>query len=91
MLAVLFLCLGYAAPIFCAGIVFSRSFRIAHSKSKALGANVFGAVAGGLLQNLSFIFGLNALLLVAAGLYCLAGLAAAFLRKDLQTVKIAGA
>lgn len=86
----LFLCLEYAVPIFCAGIVFSRSFRIAQSKSKALGANVFGAVAGGLLQNLSFIFGLNALLLVAAGLYCLAGSAAAFLRKDLRTVKIAG-
>lgn len=40
----------------------------------AFGANMLGAVAGGLTQNLSFIFGMKALLLIAALLYGLAGM-----------------
>jgi hypothetical protein len=35
---------------------------------------MLGAVAGGLLENLSLLFGMRALLLVAIGLYCLAGI-----------------
>ena len=38
-----------------------------------MGANMLGAVAGGLLENASLVTGLNALLLVALGLYALAG------------------
>jgi len=70
----LLLCACFAIPVFAAGIVFSRAFRASESKATALGSNVFGAVAGGLLQNLSFIFGLKALLLIAAMLYLVAGL-----------------
>ena len=35
---------------------------------------MLGAVAGGLLETLSLLFGMRALLLVAVGVYCLAGL-----------------
>jgi hypothetical protein len=34
-----------------------------------------GAVVGGLLENSSLLFGLRALLLIALGLYCVAGFA----------------
>ena len=57
-----------------AGMLFASEFRIAESPSAALGANMLGAVAGGLLENLSLLFGMRALLLVAMGLYCLAGI-----------------
>jgi hypothetical protein len=64
----------FAVPVFFAGILFASEFRTAESPSAALGANMLGAVAGGLLENLSFLFGMRALLLVAFGLYCLAGI-----------------
>jgi hypothetical protein len=67
------LSIAYSIPVFCAGIIFATIFRTAASKSDALGSNVFGAVVGGLMQNLSFIFGLKALLLVAGLVYGAAG------------------
>lgn len=63
----------FAIPVFFAGILFATEFRVVESPSAALGANILGAVAGGLLENLSFIFGMRALLLVAMVLYSLAG------------------
>ncbi|PYV13276.1 MAG: hypothetical protein DMG21_21455 [Acidobacteria bacterium] len=68
----LLLCLAYAVPAFFAGIIFAEAFRASRQKSSAFGANIFGAVAGGLAQNVSFVFGLNALLLVAGVFYALA-------------------
>jgi spermidine synthase len=62
----------FAIPIFFAGLLFASEFRLAESPAAALGANMLGAVVGGLLENLSLIIGLKALLLVAAVLYCLA-------------------
>lgn len=64
----------FAIPVFFAGILFASEFRAVQSPSAALGANMLGAVAGGLLENLSLLFGMRALLLVALGLYCLAGM-----------------
>jgi hypothetical protein len=63
----------FAVPVFFAGILFATEFRNAESPSAALGANILGAVVGGLLENLSLLFGMRALLLVAMLLYCLAG------------------
>src|SRR5919108_402488 len=63
----------FAVPVFFAGILFATEFRNAESPSAALGANMLGAVVGGLLENLSLLFGMRALLLVAMLLYCLAG------------------
>ena len=64
----------FSVPVFFAGLLFASEFRATESPSAALGANMLGAVAGGLLENLSLIFGMKALLLVAIILYCIAGL-----------------
>lgn len=65
---------AYALPIFFAGVVFIETFRRSLSRSGAFGANIVGAVAGGLAQNFSFILGIKALLLLAAVSYCGAAL-----------------
>ena len=64
---------AYSVPVFFAGIIFTDSFRRCAGKSSAFGANIVGAVLGGLAQNLSFVIGMKALLLVAAACYVLAG------------------
>ena len=66
---------GYSLPIFFAGVIFTETFRHCTQKSSAFGANIVGAVAGGLAQNISFILGMKALLLIAAFFYALAALA----------------
>jgi spermidine synthase len=63
------LSLAYAVPVFFAGIIFTASFQAAEQKSGAFAANIVGAVAGGLAQNLSFITGMKMLLIVAAVFY----------------------
>lgn len=63
------LCLANCVPVFFAGIIFSESFRRRGGSSDVFGANMLGAVAGGLTQNLSFILGMKALLLIAAVIY----------------------
>jgi SAM-dependent methyltransferase len=62
------------APIFCANLLFAERFRETASSTVAFGANLLGAMVGGILEYSSLIFGYRALLLVVAGLY-----AAAFL------------
>jgi hypothetical protein len=69
-----FAALIFAIPVFFAGLLFASEFRSAESPAAALGANMLGAVVGGLLENLSLIIGMKALLLVAALLYSLAAL-----------------
>ena len=64
----------FAIPVFFAGILFATEFQAAESPSAALGANMLGAVVGGLLENLSLVLGMKALLIVAVVLYCFAGL-----------------
>ncbi len=56
-------------PMLFSGIVFIRSFAAVSRKDAALGANLFGALVGGLLQSVSFLIGIKALLLLVAGLY----------------------
>jgi predicted membrane-bound spermidine synthase len=58
-------------PMFFSGIVFIHSFAVAQDKSNALGANLIGALVGALLQSITFIIGIKALLLVVAGFYLL--------------------
>ncbi len=65
---------AYAVPVFFAGVLFTESFRRTSQKANAFGANIVGAVAGGLAQNLSFILGMKALLLLAAGFYVAAAM-----------------
>ena len=63
---------AYSFPILLAGIIFTESFRRCQDKSASFGSNIVGAVAGGLAQNISFVIGLKALLLLAAVFYLLA-------------------
>jgi hypothetical protein len=63
-------------PMLFSGIVFTRSFAGAEHKSNALGANLIGALVGALLQSITFVTGIRALLLVVAGFYLLSLLTA---------------
>jgi len=62
----------FSVPVFFAGLLFALEFRETKWPSAALGANVLGAVVGGLLENLSLVTGMRALLLVTMGFYALA-------------------
>ena len=63
-------------PMLFSGIIFVRSFAAAKEKNNALGANLIGALVGALLQSITFIIGIKALLLVVAGFYLLSLLSA---------------
>jgi spermidine synthase len=56
-------------PMAFSGIIFIRSFAIVANKDEALGANMIGALVGALLQSVTFLIGIKALLLIVAGLY----------------------
>lgn len=60
-----------ASPLFFSALVFARSWSAEERPYEALGANLLGALAGGLLQLLSFLLGLRALVILA--LICYAG------------------
>ncbi len=62
-------------PMFFSGVVFIRSFARSEHRNLALGANLIGSLVGGLLQSITFVTGIRALLLVVAALYGLALLA----------------
>jgi hypothetical protein len=70
----LILSAAYSVSLFFAGVVFTEEFARADGKSGAFGANIVGAVAGGLSQNISFLTGMRSLLLLAAVFYALAAL-----------------
>jgi hypothetical protein len=63
------------APIFMANMVFSQRFRDTADSGTAFGANLLGAMVGGILEYLSLIVGYRWLLPVVALLYALAFLA----------------
>jgi hypothetical protein len=62
-------------PIFLANLVFAQRFKDVGSSNVAFGANLLGAMVGGMLEYLSLVTGYRALLIVVAVLY---GLAFAF-------------
>ena len=57
------------APIFFANLVFAERFRSVESSNVAFGANLLGAMVGGVLEYMSLLTGYHALLLVVALLY----------------------
>ena len=56
-------------PMLFSGIIFIRSFAAAKRKDLSLGANLMGSLVGGLLQTVTFVTGIKALLLIVAFLY----------------------
>jgi spermidine synthase len=73
-------------PMLFSGIVFIRSFAATPDKSNSLGANLIGATFGALLQSITFITGIKALLLVVALFYLLALLTAPHLKESRSLV-----
>jgi SAM-dependent methyltransferase len=65
----------FAVPVIFAGLLFSLEFRAQVSPGAALGANVLGAVVGGLLENFSLLLGMRALLPITIAIYCIAAYA----------------
>ena len=65
----------------CSCIPFIRSFAYVKRKDLALGANLLGALVGGMLQSVTFIAGIKALLLIVAGLYMAAMLTRPHVRR----------
>jgi len=57
------------APIFCANLLFAERFKDVGSSTVAFGANLLGAMVGGVLEYSSLVIGYRALVLVIAGLY----------------------
>lgn len=78
----------FAIPVFFAGLLFASEFRNADSPAAALAANMLGAVVGGLLENVSLITGLRALLIVAGIIYLAAGLG--FRSMGMKSAAVAG-
>lgn len=60
------------APIFLANLIFAERFRDVGSSTVAFGANLLGAMVGGLLEYASLLVGYRALLIGVAMLYGLA-------------------
>jgi hypothetical protein len=56
-------------PIFFAGVVFAVSFSRAVEPDRAFGANIAGAMFGGLAEYSSMVLGFQYLLFVAVALY----------------------
>jgi hypothetical protein len=63
------------APVFVANLVFAQRFQQATSSTVAFGANLLGAMVGGVLEYVALVAGYRFLLLIVALLY---GLALAF-------------
>jgi spermidine synthase len=78
---------AYCVPVFCAGVIFAETFRQCADRSACFGSNIIGAVAGGLAQNLSFIIGMKALLLLTAVFYLFAAGFGALSAEPLAEVK----
>lgn len=60
------------APVFFGGLIFIRSFTACADKSQALGSNLIGALVGGLLESLSFVTGIRALVVLVGFFYVVA-------------------
>jgi len=60
------------APVFLANLVFAQRFKDVGSATVAFGANLLGAMTGGVLEYGALVVGYRALLIVVAAMYALA-------------------
>ena len=72
----------FGGPMFLSGVNFAALFETASNKGKALGANLFGALLGGVLQLATFPFGIKSLLIFASAAYLLAWSAVKGVRRE---------
>jgi len=72
-------------PMLFSGIAFARAFALAGRRDHALGANLLGALFGAVLEPLSFLLGIKALLIAVAILY-----GAAALSRPGRTARVTG-
>lgn len=61
--------LAFCLPAFSASLIFVESFSKGQFEATARGSNLFGALAGGLLESLTLWFGLRSFTLLAALFY----------------------
>jgi spermidine synthase len=61
-------------PMLFSGLLFIGSLARTEQRDAALGANLMGALAGGVLQSLTFLVGIKALLLIVVGFYVIAAI-----------------
>jgi hypothetical protein len=57
------------APVFVANLVFAQRFQAVSASAVAFGANLLGAMAGGVLEYLAIVVGYRNLLILAGLLY----------------------
>lgn len=69
------------SPIFIANLIFAERFRATQQSTAAFGANLIGAVLGGILEYSSLIIGYRHLFILIAAMYTLAVLLQVFLKK----------
>jgi hypothetical protein len=67
-------CLLVSLPVLFAGVIFAVSFSRSASPERAFGANIAGAMLGGLAEYSSMVLGFQYLVLVAIGFYALSAL-----------------
>ena len=72
------------SPVLCAGLLFSSSYKRSSSTAGDFGANLFGAMIGGVCEYFSLLTGYQFLLVLVAGCY-LAAIAMAERRRDIAT------
>jgi hypothetical protein len=72
------------APVFFANLVFTSAFRDSDAADLAFGANLVGAMVGGVLEWAALLTGYQALLPVLAGVYIVAWLARPAPRHETQ-------
>ncbi len=70
-LQILAVCLIVFAPIAFAGVIFATTFKRTSQPDRVFGANIAGALVGGLSENASVMLGFTLLLCVAVGYYAL--------------------
>ena len=65
----------YSLPLFFAGVIFASSLQKVKGIEEAFAANLLGAALGGMLDSASFLFGLQAVIVIALFLYLASALA----------------
>ena len=60
------------SPVFCAGLLFSSSYKRSSSTAGDFGSNLLGAMIGGVCEYFSLLAGYQFLLILVAGCYLLA-------------------